>query len=172
MSSSPPTTSSTFIPRSAFVLAEFLQVLKPNDFAVITCPDLQAVCAVVAEDKLTELACTSPAGSKDPVDTLYGHRTPMARANLYLAHRCGFTQRVLAGESYRRRALLLWARRGHTYYTLYAVATKAAMSEEELRALAATYFPSLVGMTLHTQICHYGVFPQLVKRSAYLFETI
>ena len=34
-------------------LGEFLRVLKPDGFVVITCPDLQTVCALVAEDKLT-----------------------------------------------------------------------------------------------------------------------
>jgi SAM-dependent methyltransferase len=60
-------------------LSEFLRVLKPDGFAVITCPDLQAVCALVAEDKLTEPAYTSPAGPIAPLDILYGHRPPMAR---------------------------------------------------------------------------------------------
>jgi predicted SAM-dependent methyltransferase len=77
-------------------LSEFLRVLKPDGFAVITCPDLQAVCALVAEDKLTEPAYTSPAGPITPLDILYGHRPPMARGNLYMAHRCGFTEKVLS----------------------------------------------------------------------------
>ena len=28
---------------------------------------------------------------------LYGHRPPIARGNLYMAHRCGFTEKVLSG---------------------------------------------------------------------------
>ena len=38
------------------VLAEFLRVLKPSGVAVITCPDLQTVCALVADNKLTDAA--------------------------------------------------------------------------------------------------------------------
>jgi len=34
------------------VLKEFLRVLKPEGFLVVTCPDLQTVCQLVAEDKL------------------------------------------------------------------------------------------------------------------------
>jgi len=60
-------------------LSEFLRVLKPNGFAVITCPDLQAVCALVAEVKLTEPAYTSPAGPIAPLDILYGHRPPIGK---------------------------------------------------------------------------------------------
>lgn len=78
-------------------LAEFLRVLKDDGFAVITCPDLRSVCALIAEDKLTEPAYVSPAGPIAPLDILYGHRPPMARGNLYMAHRCGFTQKVLQG---------------------------------------------------------------------------
>lgn len=37
-------------------LGEFLRVLKPSGFAVITCPDLQSVCALVAQGKLVEPA--------------------------------------------------------------------------------------------------------------------
>ena len=78
-------------------LAEFKRVLKPDGFVVITCPDLQSVCALIAEDKLTDPAYTSPAGPSAPLDILYGHRPAMARGNLYMAHRCGFTQKVLIG---------------------------------------------------------------------------
>lgn len=55
-------------------LTEFLRVLKPEGFAVITCPDLKSVCALVAEDKLTEPAYQSEAGPIAPLDILYGHR--------------------------------------------------------------------------------------------------
>jgi predicted SAM-dependent methyltransferase len=60
-------------------LGEFLRVLSDDGFAVITCPDLQSVCALVAEDKLLEPAYTAPAGPITPLDILYGHRPPMAR---------------------------------------------------------------------------------------------
>ena len=72
-------------------LAEFLRVLKSDGIAVITCPDLKSVCALIAEDKLTEAAYTSPAGPIAPIDILYGLRSSMAQGNLYMAHRCGFT---------------------------------------------------------------------------------
>ncbi|MDP4617407.1 MAG: methyltransferase domain-containing protein, partial [Burkholderiaceae bacterium] len=68
-------------------LAEFLRVLKPDGFFVVTCPDLQSVCKLIAEDKLTDTAYTSPAGPIAPLDILYGHRPAMAKGNLYMAHR-------------------------------------------------------------------------------------
>ena len=64
----------------------------------ITCPDLQSVCQLVAEDKLTQVAYDSPAGPIAPIDIiLYGYRPSMANGNLFMAHRCGFTRKVLEG---------------------------------------------------------------------------
>ena len=122
-------------------LAEFLRVLKPDGFAVITCPDLQSVCALIAEDKLTEPAYTSPAGPIAPLDILYGHRPAMARGNLYMAHRCGFTQKVLTATLQAAGfATVAAKRRGHPYYDLWALGTASALPEPELRELALAHF--------------------------------
>ena len=122
-------------------LAEFLRVIKPDGFAVITCPDLQSVCALIAEDKLTEPAYTSPAGPIAPLDILYGHRPAMARGNLYMAHRCGFTQKVLTGTLQAAGfATVAAKRRGHPYYDLWALGTASALPEPELRELALAHF--------------------------------
>ena len=77
-------------------LAEFKRVLKPDGFVLITCPDLQSVCALVAQDKLTEPAYQSSQGPISPIDIIYGHRAAMQAGNLYMAHRCGFTKTVLS----------------------------------------------------------------------------
>jgi predicted SAM-dependent methyltransferase len=79
----------------AVALAEFKRVLKSGGFVVVTCPDLQSVCALVAEDKLTEAVYESAAGPIAPMDIIYGHRSAMRAGNLYMAHRCGFTLNVL-----------------------------------------------------------------------------
>lgn len=123
-------------------LAEFKRVLKPEGFVVITCPDLQSVCALIGEDKLTEPAYTSPAGPIAPLDILYGHRPQLAQGNLYMAHRCGFTQKVLTGTLQGGGFATVAAnRRGHPFYDLWALATVAPMEEGELRALAVEHFP-------------------------------
>ena len=122
-------------------LSEFLRVLKPNGFAVITCPDLQSVCALVAEDKLTEPAYSSPAGPIAPLDILYGLRSSMASGNLYMAHRCGFTKKVLTAtlqaSGFKSVASMS---RGHPYFDLWALTTKAELNEEELLSLAKIHF--------------------------------
>ncbi len=117
-------------------------ILKPDGFLVVTCPDLQEVCRLVAEDKLLEPAYTSPAGPITPLDILYGHRPPMAKGNLYMAHRCGFTEKVLNGTLRASGFSAVASRkRGHPYYDLYALACKGATEEAELRLLAGAHFP-------------------------------
>ena len=125
-------------------LSEFLRVLADDGFAVITCPDLQSVCALIAQDKLTEPAYTSPAGPIAPLDILYGHRPAMAQGNLYMAHRCGFTQRVLTGTlqaaGFKSVATMS---RAHPYFDLWAVASKEALREEQMKALTAQHMTPL-----------------------------
>lgn len=125
-------------------LKEFLRVLKPDGFLVLTCPDLKSVCALVAEDRLLDTAYTSPAGPIAPLDILYGHRPAMARGNLYMAHRCGFTQKVLDGtlRSCGFQSTASLARSRAPFFDLWVVASKSPRTEEELRALAAAHFPT------------------------------
>jgi predicted SAM-dependent methyltransferase len=124
-------------------LTEFLRVLKPDGFFVVTCPDLQSVCALIAEDKLTEAAYTSPAGPIAPLDILYGHRPAMAQGNLYMSHRCGFTQKVLSGtlQSCGFKSVATMARGRAPFFDLFAVASKSERSEEQMRELAQLHFP-------------------------------
>lgn len=121
--------------------AEFLRVLKPDGFFVVTCPDLQSVCKLIAEDKLTEPAYTSPAGPIAPLDILYGLRSAIAQGNLYMAHRCGFTQRVLTAtlQASGFKSVATTAR-GYPYFDLWAVATKSQESESQIRKLADEHF--------------------------------
>lgn len=122
-------------------LNEFQRVLRDDGFAVITCPDLQSVSRLIADDKLTEAAYQSPAGPITPLDIVYGFRQAMARGNLYMAHRCGFTRTVLAGtlQSAGFQSVATRARPAH--FDLWAVASKGPLEEEAMRALAAAHFP-------------------------------
>lgn len=122
--------------------SEFLRVLKPDGFAVMTCPDLQSVCALVAEGKLLQPAYTSPAGPITPLDILFGYRPDLAKGNLYMAHRCGFTEKALI-DTLRASGFKAVAskRRHHPHYDLYAVATKQPMGEHDMRKLALEHIP-------------------------------
>lgn len=116
-------------------LKEFLRVLNETGFLLITCPDLQSVCALVAENKLTETAYESAAGPITPLDILYGHRASMQAGNLYMAHRCGFTKDVLTKALIQAGFKSVIAAARPTHFDLWAIASKATLSTEQLWAL-------------------------------------
>jgi predicted SAM-dependent methyltransferase len=124
-------------------LAEFKRVLGSDGYLIVTCPDLESVCKLIAEDKLTETAYESPAGPISPLDILYGHRPSLARGNLYMAHRCGFTKKVLQAtllaSGFSSVAILS---RGAPCFDLWAVATISEKQEDGLITLAKLHFPS------------------------------
>lgn len=77
-------------------LAEFRRVLKPDGFALITCPDVEAIAALVTEKGLDAVAYVSPAGPVTPLDMLFGHGASIAAGHGFMAHRTGFTVQRLA----------------------------------------------------------------------------
>lgn len=117
-------------------LAEFLRVLRPGGFALITCPDLRSVCRLVTDNKLTETAYTSPAGPIAPLDILYGHRASIAAGNLYMAHRCGFTEKVLVGTLQAAGFQQVASLTRPQMFDLWAFATKETWSNDALQAAA------------------------------------
>ncbi len=118
-------------------LNEFLRVLRPGGFALITCPDLRSVCQLIAQDKLTEAAYTSPAGPIAPLDILYGHRASMATGNLYMAHRCGFTEKVLVGTLQAAGFAQVASVTRPQMFDLWALATKETWEEAALQYAAS-----------------------------------
>lgn len=128
-------------------LSEFMRVLKPEGFLIATCPDLQSVCQLIADDQLTDPAYQSPAGPIAPIDILYGHRPSMARGNLYMAHRCGFTEKVLNGTLLAAgfKTVATLARGFAPYFDLWVVASKSERPEADMRQLAEIHFPTISG---------------------------
>lgn len=122
-------------------MKEFMRVLKDDGFCVITCPDLQSVCQLVAEDKLTDAAYESPAGPIAPIDILYGHRGFMSQGKLYMAHRCGFTEKVLRGTLQAGGFQSVVTMRRPGVFDLWAIATKSVRSDSDLRLLAVEHMP-------------------------------
>jgi len=122
-------------------LREFRRVLAPDGFAVITCPDVQAVAAVVAEGKLLEPLYHSPAGPIAPIDTLFGLRSALARGNHYMAHRTAFTSATLSLSLRQAGFGKVIVRRRPDHYELWAAATRSDAPDERLRELAAAHFP-------------------------------
>lgn len=123
-------------------LKEFHRVLKPDGFLVLTCPDVQSVAELVAQDKLVEPCYVSPAGPIAPIDILWGHRPSLARGNHFMAHKVGFTQRVLTGTLREAGfAMVATMRHGAPAFELWALAVKSQRPEAEVIALARLHFP-------------------------------
>ena len=125
----------------AQVLQEFLRVLKPNGFLVVTCPDLQTVCQLVAEDQLGDAAYQSPAGPITPLDILYGHGAALAAGHHYMAHKTGFTLKTLTQALHSAGFSTSAGKRRQRGLDLWVLASKGAMAEEALRELAGRVLP-------------------------------
>jgi len=76
-------------------LREFWRVLKPGGVALLTMPDIQEVARHVAQGNLDQTLYVSPAGPICAIDILFGHRGFIARGNLFMAHKTGFTAKSL-----------------------------------------------------------------------------
>lgn len=124
------------------VLAEFLRVLKPTGFVVLNCPDLQTVCALVADNKLTEAAYNSPAGPITPLDILYGHGAALEAGHHFMAHKTGFTEKSLTQALVSAGFANVASKRRIRGLDLWAVATKEPLTNDALRALATELLPS------------------------------
>ena len=123
------------------VLKEFLRVLKPEGFLVVTCPDLQSVCQLVAEDKLGDAAYTSQAGPITPLDILYGHGAALAAGHHYMAHKTGFTLKTLTQTLHAAGFSTSAGKRRPRGLDLWIVASKGPMEEAALRELAGRVLP-------------------------------
>lgn len=123
------------------VLKEFLRVLKPDGFLVVTCPDLQTVCQLVAEDKLGDALYQSQAGPITPLDILYGHGGALAAGHHYMAHKCGFTIQTLTQALHTAGFASSAGKRRAKGYDLWVVACKGAINEAALRHLAGQFLP-------------------------------
>jgi predicted SAM-dependent methyltransferase len=72
-------------------LRQFVRVLKPDGFALIMSPDLEAVAKHILDHGVASVAYESPAGPIRPLDMLYGHTRAIEQGHLHMAHRTGFT---------------------------------------------------------------------------------
>jgi hypothetical protein len=122
--------------------AEFHRVLRPDGFLVLTCPDLQSVCRLVADGKLDAPAYFTPNGEPiTALDVLYGHRPSMAEGNLFMAHRCGFTQ-----PSLMEAARQVGFKRGYSLqrpstFDLWLIAFKSEVSTDQMMRQAGVFLP-------------------------------
>ena len=120
-------------------LAEFSRTLKDEGFAVITCPDLLAVCRLVVEDKLDVPVYISDAGPIAPIDILYGHMPQIAAGNLFMAHRTGFTLTTLMAALRDAGFAVVQGLRREGEFALWALASKSPRTRDEMAAMVKEY---------------------------------
>jgi hypothetical protein len=122
-------------------LSEFYRVLKKDGIVIIRCPDIQTVCAAIAQDKLLEPLYKSPIGEIYPLDILYGSRKDLAKGNEYMSKKVGFTYSVLnnllAEAGFKAR---YGGRMPHNGGELSIVGFKLKKSDEEIKRIANPFF--------------------------------
>jgi hypothetical protein len=123
------------------VLAEFNRVLNDDGFAVVTCPDLQSVAALVAEGHLDQPLYITDDGPISPHDILYGHGASLAGGRSYMAHKCGFTSASLLRALEAAGFASVGVIRRPASLDLWAIASKAERPKDDMLALAREHFP-------------------------------
>ena len=96
-------------------LAEFQRVLKSGGFALITCPDLEAVAADLLGKGLSAVAYEAPVGPIMVQDMIFGHGASIAAGNTFMAHRSGFTQERLGTVALEAGFVQVRVGRGRIY---------------------------------------------------------
>ena len=122
-------------------MEEFLRVLKPEGFAVVTCPDLRSICARIAEDKLLDTLYQSAMGPITPLDVMFGHRGSIAAGNLHMAHHTGYTKTSLTETLTRAGFKSVAAMERPAHFDLWAIASKQALDGARARELITAHFP-------------------------------
>lgn len=126
------------------VLAEFLRVLTPDGFAVVLCPDMQAVCQAVVAGDLEQTLYVSPAGPITAMDIMYGHQLSIQQGNEFMGHRTGFTSASLAKHMITSgfKAVAVAADR---VYGLHAIAFKTSPTPTRMEAVVSNLMPVIDG---------------------------
>lgn len=123
-------------------MGEFLRVLKPEGFLVLTCPDLTSVCKLISEGQLTQPAYQSPAGPIAPLDILFGHRAALSQGNLHMAHRSGYSDASLRELLSSVGFSTVATRTIPSKFELWSIAAKSPRSRADMEALAGLHFPA------------------------------
>ncbi|PID77720.1 MAG: hypothetical protein CSB24_00090 [Deltaproteobacteria bacterium] len=117
------------------ILAGFFHILKPDGFAEIHVPDLQAVAEHWVKNNMdiSDVLYHSPAGPIKIREVFYGHEAAMAGGNSFMAHSTGFSQKSLGQELIRAGFHIIKMQKGN--FNLRAVAFRLEPSHNILRKL-------------------------------------
>jgi hypothetical protein len=129
-------------------LREFYRVLKFEGFLILTCPDIQAVAAAMAQGALSEALYHSPSGPISPLDIVFGHRGLIATGMTPMAHRTAFNQNLLAAELRRAGFATVMTTPRPEKFDMWALASPGELDIDSVRALAREHFPA--GLTKGT----------------------
>lgn len=110
-------------------LKEFRRVLKDNGHALIATPDLQTVMEAAVKKGIDGTLYTSPVGPIAPLDVFYGHRGSLARGALYMAHKTGFSAKLLG--QMMKEAGFRDIRVQRNGFNLLAIGYRRALSSKE-----------------------------------------
>ena len=101
---------------------EFRRVLRPDGFAIVTCPNMHAVAKLLATKDIDSVVYVSPAGPIRILDMIFGHSRSIKSGQVYMSHNTGFTierlgrlatkagfaeARVMEGDTYDLWAVLI-----------------------------------------------------------------
>jgi predicted SAM-dependent methyltransferase len=141
-------------------LREFRRILRKDGFAVINCPNMDAIAKLLVSEDIESVAYLSPAGPIRLLDMIFGHSPSIEAGRVHMAHRTGFTAdrlgrlaaragfteaRVLEGEN-----LDLWA--------------ALMMPKAELSVLAALFEGTKVAELFHDQSAPSGAAAPALRR--------
>jgi len=122
-------------------LREFRRVLKPDGFALIVLPDLQAVAQLVADGKLVEPAYVSPMGPIAPLDILFGFRPALAQGNAFMAHHTGFIGGSLSAALLEAGFAATLVQRHPATLSLWALGFRAPQTHEQFQSAQQRFLP-------------------------------
>jgi SAM-dependent methyltransferase len=107
---------------AAPALGEFRRILRDDGFALINCPNMDAIAKLLVLEDIESVAYLSPAGPIRLLDMIFGHSPSIEAGRVHMAHKTGFTAdrlgrlatragfaeaRVLEGEHYDLWAALM-----------------------------------------------------------------
>ena len=87
------------------------------------------VSALIAQDKLEDVAYIFGGGPITPLDIVYGHGPELVAGRHYMAHKTGFTEKTLGNALFRNGFVVAsyWTTPG--YFLLWAFACPQPVSE-------------------------------------------
>ncbi|WP_162138069.1 hypothetical protein [Pararhodospirillum photometricum] len=91
----PPVTEMFQFTGFASISYEFRNGYPKGVGAIIAVPDLQGVAKQVSEDNVEEPLYISPVGPIGALDIIFGHGAAISAGNIFMAHRTGFSPRIL-----------------------------------------------------------------------------